>query len=134
MNRTALGCTAACLALLVFPVLVAQDLPPAEEAPELVLITGEVVEVDVETGVIVVHVEAVEDQEVDHFDLEVWYDEDTLFENESDWKVESVRDLEGTLVDVEGFMDVDDLFIADVIWVIEGPVEDEEPPTAAVTA
>jgi hypothetical protein len=134
MSRTTAGLAAAIFALVAFPIVVAQDLPPADEGPELVLITGEVVEVDVETGVIVIHVEAVEDQEVEHFDLEVWFDEETLFENESGWKIESVRDLEGTLVDVEGFMDVDDVFIADVIWVIEGPVDDEELPTTSVTA
>jgi len=106
--------------------VLARDAPSDDESVELTLITGEIVEVDEEAGVIVVHVEAVEDQEVEHFDLEVWIDEKTVFENESDWEVDSATDLEGTLVDVEGFTD-GDLFIADYVWVVEGPVEDEQP-------
>lgn len=111
--------------MLVLAVLVpAQDLPPVDDAPELALISGEVVEIDVEGGLIIVHVVAVEDQDVEHFDLDVLIDEETLFENESDWEVETVLDLEGTFVDIEGFMD-GDVFIADIVWVVEGPLEDE---------
>jgi hypothetical protein len=111
----------------------AQDVPPEDDGLELTLITGEVVEVDEEAGVVVVHVVAVEDQEVEHFDLEVWIDEETVFENESDWQVESAIDLEGTLVDVEGFTD-GDLFIADYLWVVEGPVAaEEDPPVETVS-
>lgn len=111
----------------------AQDLPLPDEAAELSLITGEVIEVDEEAGVIVVHVEAVDDLEVEHFDLEVWIDEETVLENESDWTIESPHDLEGTLVDVEGFLD-GDMFVADIVWVVEGPVTEESPVETASVA
>lgn len=112
--------------VVVATCLTGQLPPPAEDVPELRIVTGEVVEVDVENGVIVVHVEAVDELEAEHFDLEVWIDEETLFENESDWTIRSASDLLGTLVDVEGFLDTD-AFVADVIRLIEGPVEDETP-------
>jgi len=118
-----------CFALLFLPIA-AQEPPGDDDAIETTLVTGEVVEVDVEAGVIVVHVEAIEDHEVEHFDLDVWIDEETVLENESDWKVEGPGDLEGTLVDVEGFMD-GDLFVADYVWIVEGPVEDEAPVDTA---
>jgi len=121
----------ACLALV--PLYAgAQDLPEEDTGVETTLVTGEVVEVDVEAGVIVIHVEAIDDQEVEHFDLEVWIDEETVLENESEWEVEKPADLEGTLVDVEGFMD-GDLFVADYVWIVEGPVE-EEPPVETASA